>query len=75
MSSNYQAYAPDESRACGEGVTRTSEPGAGHYWVEIRAAHAAPIYSYVRATSPEQAVLFSRNRHPNAVMVRLMEGS
>lgn len=73
MSSNHQAYAPDESRACGEGVTRTSEPGASHYWVEIRAAHAAPIYSYVRACSPEQAILFSRNRHPNAVLVRLME--
>ena len=75
MSSNYQAYAPDESRACGEGVTRTSEPGASLYWVEVRAPHAAPIYSYVRATSPQQAVTFSRNRHPNAVLVRLMEDS
>lgn len=63
--------APD---LVGEGITRTSDPDAGFYWVEVIMRGAAPLASCVRARSPEQAVQFCQARHPNAVLTRLMEG-
>ena len=74
MAYPHRAYQPDVATHGGEGITRTSEPGARLFWVEVRAAQSAPLYSYVRAMSAQQAIEFSRNRHPNAVMIRLMEG-
>lgn len=63
-----------EPEVSGEGITRTSDPDAGFYWVEVVMRQSPPLYSYVRATSAEQAVAFSKARHPHAYLVRLMEG-
>lgn len=65
---------PDAPVSTGEGITFTTEPGAGFYWVEILHSGQAPLYSYVRAQSSCQAKAFCRNRHPRAMLIRLMEG-
>lgn len=62
------------SQHTGEGVTYTTDPAAGFYWVEVLMRGTGPLHSCVRATSAQQAVDFCKARHPNAVLVRLMEG-
>lgn len=58
----------------GEGITRTSDPEAGFYWVEALFRGSCPLHSCIRANSSSQAVAFCRARHPTAYLVRLMEG-
>lgn len=64
----------EQSRHAGEGITRCSDPNAGLYWVNVWLPGAPPMASRVRALSAEQAVQFCQARHPQAVLVRLMEG-
>ena len=63
----------EQADQCGEGITRTSDPDAKFWWVEVLMRGSPPLYSYVRATSGKQAVQFCQARHPNAVLARLME--
>lgn len=63
-----------QNQQSGEGITYTTDPSARLYWVEVLLRGAAPMTSRVRAMSGPQAVEFCRARHPQAVMVRLMEG-
>ncbi|MEB3169075.1 MAG: hypothetical protein VKK97_10140 [Synechococcaceae cyanobacterium] len=65
----------DQGQHVGEGITRCSDPDAGFYWVDVIMRGAPPLASCVRAHSGQQAVEFCKARHPNAVMVRLMEAS
>ena len=64
----------EQGSRSGEGITRTSDPEAGFYWVHVYLRGAAPMSSRVRAMSPEQAVQFCQARHPQAVLVQLAEG-
>lgn len=65
----------DEPAHSGEGITRTEDPSAGFYWVEVLIRGQAPMHSCVRAISGTQAETFARNRHPQALAVRLMEAA
>lgn len=64
----------EQARQHGEGITRCSDPAAGLYWVSVWLPGAPPMASRVRAMSAEQAVQFCQARHPQAVLVRLVEG-
>jgi hypothetical protein len=57
----------------GEGITRCSDPEADYFWVNVYMRGAPPMASRVRAYSARQAVEFCQNRHPNAVLVQLVE--
>lgn len=63
----------ESGQQAGEGVTRTTDPDAGLYWVEVLMRGVAPMRSRVRATSAAQAVQFCQARHPNALLTRLMK--
>jgi hypothetical protein len=65
---------PDQPVATGEGITRCSDPNAPAFWVDVWYRNQKPMACYVRAWNPQQAIQFCRARHPDAVMVELMEG-
>jgi hypothetical protein len=67
-------HSHDEPSSAGEGITRCTDPDAGYFWVNVYMRGAPPMASRVRALSPEQALQFCQARHPNAVLVRVMEG-
>lgn len=66
-------HSHDEPTHAGEGITRCTDPDASFYWVDVIMRGAPPMASYVRAQNGQQAVEFCKARHPNAVLVRLME--
>lgn len=65
---------PDQPVATGEGITRCGDPNAPAFWVDVWYRNQKPMACYVRAWTPQQAIQFCRARHPDAVMVELMEG-
>lgn len=58
--------ADDLSARFGEGISRTSAPGAQLYPVTIPLVNAPAIRATIRATSAKQARLFAQNNHTNA---------
>jgi hypothetical protein len=64
----------DQGHQNGEGITRCSDPDADFYWVNVFMRGAPPMASKVRARSGQQAVEFCQARHPQAVLVQLVEG-
>jgi hypothetical protein len=66
--------ADDLSARFGEGISRTSDPSALLYPVEIPLINAPTVRATIRATSPKQARLFAANNHPNADASRITVG-
>jgi len=67
-------FTPDDSpcRHSGEGITRTSEPGARFWPVEVAFACRRPMRCTIRALSKQQAYQFATARHPDASSIRVL---
>jgi hypothetical protein len=66
--------ADDMSARFGEGISRTSDPTARLYLVEIPLLNAPTVRATIRATSTRQARTFAANNHPNADASRIVVG-
>jgi len=53
----------------GDGLSRTSDPRAVLWSVEVSWDHGKPMRSTVRAVSKTQAAAFTKNRHPKATTI------
>jgi hypothetical protein len=71
---NLIARAEDMSARFGEGISRTSDPTARLYPVEIPLLNAPTVRATIRATSTRQARTFAANNHPNADASRITVG-
>jgi hypothetical protein len=61
-------FLPDDDPclSAGEGITRTSEPSAQFWPVEVTFACKRPMRCTIRANSKQQAHQFASARHPDA---------
>lgn len=66
------AFDDDPCRHGGEGITRTSEPGARFWLVEVRWPGCRPMRCTIRATCKQQAYQFAERRHPNASSIEVL---
>lgn len=66
----------DEPTHGGEGITRTTEPGARMYYLEIPFPGRQMMRCTIRAKSQRQALQFAAARHPTADVdgIRVMSG-
>jgi hypothetical protein len=67
-------FTPDDD-AClsaGEGITRTSEPGASFWPVQIHWPGCRPMRCTIRATCKRQAYKFAERRHPDANSIKIL---
>lgn len=53
----------------GEGVSRTSSSRAKLHELLIKEGSTPPMREWLRADSKKQALLFARNRYPNATSI------
>jgi len=67
-------FLPDDTPclSAGEGITRTSEPSAIHWPVEITFACRQPMRCTIRAVSRQQAHQFAERRHPDASSIEII---
>jgi hypothetical protein len=67
-------FLPDDDacQSAGEGITRTSEPGAIHWPCEITFACRQPMRCIIRAVSCQQAHQFAERRHPDASSITIL---
>ncbi len=67
-------FTPDDDacQSAGEGITRTTEPGAQFWPVEITFACRQPMRCTIRAVSRQQAYQFAERRHPDASSIRVL---
>ena len=67
-------FTPDDDacQSAGEGITRTSEPGAIHWPCEITFACRQPMRCTIRAVSRQQAHQFAERRHPDASSITIL---
>lgn len=65
-------FDDDACQSAGEGITRTSEPGAKLWPVEIRWPGCRPMRCTIRAISKRQAYQFAERRHPNASSIEIL---
>jgi hypothetical protein len=67
-------FLPDDDacQSAGEGITRTSEPGAIHWPCEITFACRQPMRCTIRATCKQQAYQFAERRHPDASSIEIL---
>ena len=66
------AFDDDPCRMAGEGITRTTEPGAKFWPVEIRWPGRRPMRCTIRALNRQQAHLFAARRHPDASSITMI---
>ena len=66
------AFDDDPCRMAGEGITRTSEPGARFWPVEVRWTGCRPMRCTIRATCKQQAYQFAERRHPRASSIKIL---
>lgn len=59
-----------EPQAVGEGLTRTSSPGARLFHMLLTFENARPMRATVRALNWRQAEQFARNRHPTLATIQ-----
>ena len=59
----------DEPLVGGEGLTRTSDPQAQLWALVVTLPGTRPLKTTVLATSLDEAIRFSHNRHPHAIKV------
>jgi hypothetical protein len=65
------ATTEERNAQSGEGITRTSAPGAKFWPVLIKFGGGTPMKATIKATSKDEALQFARNRHPNASSIRV----
>jgi hypothetical protein len=56
----------DPCQSAGEGITRTTAPGAQFWPVEVHFPCRRPMRCTIRATCKQQAHQFAERRHPDA---------
>jgi hypothetical protein len=56
----------------GEGITRTTAPGAKFWPVLVRFGNGSPMRATIRATNKTQAAEFAKNRHPHASSITVL---
>ena len=63
---NYQLQYTDTDapQALGEGISRTTKPGAKLFAMELKLPGSRPMRTSIRALNWRQAEQFARNRHP-----------
>lgn len=66
------AFDDNPCQSAGEGITRTNEPGAKFWPVEIRWPGRRPMRCTIRATSKQQAHQFAERRHPDASSIKIL---
>jgi len=66
------AFDDDPCQSAGEGITRTTEPGAKFWPVEIRWPGRRPMRCTIRATCKQQAHQFAERRHPDASSIKIL---
>ena len=64
--------ADERLESSGEGITRTTAPGAKFWPVMVRFGNGSPMRATIRATSKMQAAEFARNRHPHATSITVL---
>lgn len=62
-------FDDDACQSKGEGITRTTAPGAALWHYEVRLDRMRPMRGTIRAISSTQAMKFIQARHPNAIEV------
>jgi hypothetical protein len=67
-------FLPDDDscQSAGEGITRTSEPGARFWPVQIHWPGCRPMRCTIRATCKQQAYQFAERRHPDASSIEIL---
>jgi hypothetical protein len=67
-------FTPNDSpcQNAGEGITRTSEPGARFWPVEVAFTCRRPMRCTIRALSKQQAYQFAERRHPDASSIKVL---
>jgi hypothetical protein len=67
-------FTPDDDacQSAGEGITRTSEPGARFWPVQIHWPGCRPMRCTIRATRKRQAYQFAERRHPDASSITIL---
>ena len=67
-------FLPDDDacQSAGEGITRTSEPGARFWPVQIHWPGCRPMRCTIRATCKRQAYQFAERRHPDASLIKIL---
>lgn len=63
---SFRGTTPESNTFCGEGVTRTSDPGAKLIPVNVYFKNTKPMKCLIKARDNEQALQFARARHANA---------
>ena len=66
------AFDDNPCQSAGEGITRTTEPGAKFWPVEIRWPGRRPMRCTIRATCKQQAHQFAERRHPDASSIKIL---
>lgn len=66
------AFNDDPCQSAGEGITRTNEPGAKFWPVEIHWPGRRPMRCTIRAISKQQAHQFAERRHPDASSIKIL---
>lgn len=59
----------DGHRALGEGISRTTKPGAKLFAMELKLPGSRPMRTSIRALNWRQAEQFARNRHPDVLAI------
>lgn len=65
-------FDDDPCQSAGEGITRTSEPGARFWPMEVCWPGRRPMRCTIRATSRQQAQQFASARHPDASSIEIL---
>lgn len=70
---NYMlTWRDEESPVSGEGLSRTNNPAAKLWQVDVQFHAGPPMKTTVRALTKAEALKFSRNRHPNASDIKVL---
>lgn len=65
-------WQEDNPPALGEGLSRTSNPRAVLWRVDVQTGSARPMITTVRASTKTEALKFSKNRYPTAISIKVL---
>lgn len=65
-------WQEDDPPVLGEGLSRTSNPRAVLWRVDVETGNARPMITTVRASTKAEALKFSKNRYPTATSIKVL---
>jgi hypothetical protein len=66
------SWQEDDRPVIGDGLSRTSNPRAVLWRVDVETGSARPMVTTVRANTKSEAFKFSKNRYPTATSIKVL---